>query len=309
MKSLYSTTARLFLALMVTLCSCTGHPDKSRPAAGDDDASAAIGAAGASAAGSSASSAGASASAATTSAAIATAVTAARDLSFQVVNVFPHDTSVFTEGLEFHDSLLYESGGLYKKSTLAARQPVTGKIVVQKKLDKQYFGEGISILGDQLYQLTLDEHAVFVYHIPDLTLERIGEWAHEGWGMTNDGQRLISSDGSDKLYFIDPHTLKETGHLSVTLNGAPLDSLNELEYVDGKIFANHWYSDKIYKIDAQTGRVEGVADLGNIFQQAGLSDRPLDDGAVLNGLAWSKTRGTLFVTGKNWPKMFELRFE
>lgn len=228
-------------------------------------------------------------------------------LQYQIIKILPHDSTVFTEGLELHDSVMYESAGNYGKSALLAYRPMDGKVLRKVPLDKSYFGEGVSVLGDKIYQLTYQEHAFLVYHYPDMTLLRIGEWPHDGWGMTNDGQHLIAGDGTDKLYLIDPSTLKETGALSVTENNVPLDRINELEYLNGEIYANRWFTNTIYRIDAHTGKVDGEMDLGDLFQQTSTPFNPADPrNDVMNGIAASKN-GTLYVTGKCWPKTFELR--
>jgi glutaminyl-peptide cyclotransferase len=228
-------------------------------------------------------------------------------LSYQVVNVFPHDTSAFTEGLELHDSVMFESEGNYGESGLVAYRLRDGKILTSRKLEKAYFGEGITVLGDNLYQLTYKEHAFFVYHYPDLTLLKAGDWLHDGWGMTNDGKHLIADDGTDKLYWIDPQTLKETGRLSVVDESGPLDNLNELEYVDGQLYANRWHTNKIYRIDLHTGRVTGILNLEDLYAQAGLEYQPGDNEDVLNGIAYDPHSKTFIVTGKDWPKSFQIR--
>jgi glutamine cyclotransferase len=233
-------------------------------------------------------------------------VSRVQQLQYRIAAILPHDTAVFTEGLELHDSVMYESAGNYGASALIAYRPRDGKVLVKRSLDKVYFGEGISILGDRIYQMTYKEHAFFVYHFPDLTLVKAGEWAHEGWGMTNDGQHLIASDGTDKLYVIDPATLREIGQISVTDDNVPLDKINELEYADGEIYANRWHTNLIYRIDAHTGKVDGVIDVGDLFRQTGIAYHPSDEEDVLNGIARSGD-GTLYVTGKRWPKIFALK--
>jgi glutaminyl-peptide cyclotransferase len=229
-------------------------------------------------------------------------------LSYQILNILPHDARSFTEGLEVHDSILYESEGNYGESSLSAYRLTDGKLLIQKKLDKNYFGEGITVLGGRLYQLTYQEHAVFVYHYPDLTLLRMGTWDHDGWGMTNDGAHLIADDGSATVYFIDPVTLKETSRLSVSDEHGPVNNLNELEYVDGQLYANRWHSNALYRIDPHTGKVTASVDLGDLFAQAGLPFHPQDPSEdVLNGIAWRPGTKTFIVTGKHWPKSFEIK--
>lgn len=229
-------------------------------------------------------------------------------LSFLIMHMIPHDSASFTEGLELHDSVLYESAGNYGASSLSAYRLNDGKLLARKPLAKEYFGEGITVLGDRLYQLTYKEHAVFVYHYPDLATLKTGYWARQGWGLTNDGTSLIADDGSDKLYFLDPATLRETRRISVTGAQGPVPDLNELEYVDGQLFANRWHTNQIYRIDPRTGKVTGVADLGALFAQMGLTFQPKDPAEdVLNGIAYDKGTKTFVVTGKHWPKAFFLR--
>jgi glutamine cyclotransferase len=229
-------------------------------------------------------------------------------MAFSILAVLPHDSTSFTEGLELHDSTLYESAGNYGESALDAYNVRSGRLVKRIPLAADQFGEGITVLGDRLYQLTYKEHNVFVYHYPDLKLLKTGYWAHQGWGMTNDGTYLITDDSTDKLYFIDPGTLKETKALSVTDVSGPVFELNELEYVDGRIYANRWHTNLIYRIDPQSGRVTGMADLGDLFAQMGLSFHPGDGEDVMNGIAYDPKTKTFIVTGKRWPRAFEVRF-
>jgi glutamine cyclotransferase len=230
-----------------------------------------------------------------------------QSLTYQVMNTLPHDSSSFTEGYELHDSVLFESEGAYGKSALATYRFKDGKRLAKKELDKSYFAEGITQLGNSLYQLTYKEHTIFVYHFPDLTLMKAADWVHEGWGMTNDGKYLISDDGTDKIYFTDPQTLKDVKTLSVTDDQGALDRLNELEYVDGQLFANRWHTDSIYRIDPQTGKVTGIINLQGIYQQVGLNYVPGDAEDVLNGIAYDRVNKEFIVTGKHWPKAFVLR--
>ncbi|HTJ10539.1 MAG TPA: glutaminyl-peptide cyclotransferase [Dinghuibacter sp.] len=229
-------------------------------------------------------------------------------IAYQVINVLPHDASSFTEGLEIHDSTLYESEGNYGESSLSAYRLSDGKLLTQKKLGSDFFGEGITVLGDRLYQLTYREHKVFVYHFPDLKPEKDMTWEHEGWGMTNDGTHLIADDGSSYIYFIDPATFKETNRVQVTDEHGPVDNINELEYVNGQLYANRWHTNTLYRIDPASGKVTGRADLGDLFAQTGQPFHPQEPGEdVLNGLAWSPQTQTLIVTGKHWPKAFQLK--
>lgn len=238
---------------------------------------------------------------------VASPVAGIPTLSYQVMNTIPHDSSSFTEGYELHDSVLYESEGSYGTSALATYQLKDGKRLSKMGMDKSYFAEGITQINNNLYQLTYKEHTIFVYHFPDLTLMKASDWSHEGWGMTNDGKYLISDDGSDKIYFTDPQTLKDVKTLSVTDDQGAVDRLNELEYVDGQLFANRWHTDSIYRIDPQTGKVTGIINLQGIYQQVGLNYVPADAEDVLNGIAYDKVNKELIVTGKHWPKAFVLK--
>ncbi|TDX01596.1 glutamine cyclotransferase [Dinghuibacter silviterrae] len=236
------------------------------------------------------------------------AAPAVASITYQVINVLPHDAQSFTEGLEIHDSILYESEGNFGKSSLSTYRLSDGKLLQRKKLPDANFGEGLTVLGDKLYQLTYKEHDVFVYHYPDLAPLKPMTWPHDGWGMTNDGKRLIADDGSSNLYFIDPATFKETGRVEVTDEHGPVDQLNELEYVDGRVYANRWHTNDIYCIDPATGKVTGRIDLGDLFAQAGQTPElqdPRDD--VLNGIAYNAAKKTFVVTGKHWPNAYELR--
>jgi glutamine cyclotransferase len=237
----------------------------------------------------------------------APAPTGIQNLSYQVMNTIPHDSASFIEGYELHDSVLYESEGNYGSSALAAYSLKDGKRLSKKGLDKTYFAEGITQLGGNLYQLTYKEHTIFVYHFPDLTLMKAADWDHEGWGMTNDGKYLISDDGSDKIYFTDPQTLKDVKTISVTDDQGPLDQINELEYVDGQLFANRWHTDSIYRIDPGTGKVTGILNLQGIFGQVGMNYVPGDPEDVLNGIAYDKVNKEFIVTGKRWPRAFVLK--
>ena len=220
--------------------------------------------------------------------------------TYRVVNTFPHDPQAFTQGLIFHDGFLYEGTGLEGRSELRKVELQTGKVVQRKALGQQYFGEGITLLGGHIYQLTWKNKVGFVYDPETFALQRTWNYTTEGWGLTHDGKQLILSDGTAKLYFLDPQTLKVERTLLVTLNGQPLPMLNELEYVKGKIYANVWQTPQIVIIDPQSGRVEGVVDLTNLVL--------LNLGAdVLNGIAYDPASDRLFVTGKLWPRLFEIQ--
>jgi glutaminyl-peptide cyclotransferase len=221
---------------------------------------------------------------------------------YRVVRVFPHDPSAFTQGLIFRDGFLYESTGLEGKSTLRKVRLETGEIVEQRTIDPQYFAEGLADFGERLFQLTWRSEVGFVYGLRNFEPQRTFSYGGEGWGLASDAKRLIMSDGTATLRFIDPDSLRETGRLQVTEQGRAVANLNELEVVKGQIFANVWQSDDIVLIAPSDGRVVGRVDLAGLLPA---DDRPGTD--VLNGIAWDRERDRLFVTGKWWPKLFEIQ--
>jgi glutamine cyclotransferase len=229
-------------------------------------------------------------------------------MNYQVLKILPHDTSSFTEGLFLHDGAFYESTGMETKSFLRKNNIETGKAIQQTKLGNEYFGEGISMINNKIYQLTYKEHKVFVY---DMNFKKIQElyWPYEGWGMTTDGKQLIISTGGSNIYFVNPETFKIERTLGVINNNGYVDSINELEYVDGYIYSNVWYSNYINKINIKTGLVEARADLTDIFKKTGLPSE-FDDqkGSVLNGIAYNPETKSFYITGKYWSKIFEIRF-
>lgn len=224
--------------------------------------------------------------------------------TYRVVNTYPHDPAAFTEGLIYTDSVFYEGTGRNGQSALSRIDPATGKVLQSQPLDSQYFGEGITMLGDKIYQLTWQSHVGFIYD--KATLRQIGQFPYstEGWGMTHDGKRLIVSDGTANIQFWDPVTLQPTGGILVTLFGLPVSQLNELEYINGEIFANIWQTNTILRINPADGQVTGVIDLTGLLNYAPPATTPVD---VLNGIAYDQATGRLFVTGKLWPAIFEIQ--
>lgn len=225
--------------------------------------------------------------------------------TYSIVNVYPHAQDAFTQGLIYHNGGLYESTGRYEKSSLRLVELETGKVLQHLKLDKSYFGEGITLWQDQIIQLTWQEKVGFVYNRE--TFEKLRDFAYdtEGWGITHDGERLIMSDGTDTLHFLEPHTFNEIGSIRVSDRETPVEKLNELEYVNGEIFANVLPTDQIARISPTTGRVLGWIDLSGLLEQ----ESKLDEGDVvgeLNGIAYDEQGNRLFVTGKLWPKLFEI---
>jgi glutamine cyclotransferase len=235
-------------------------------------------------------------------------------MNYTITNVFPHNTESYTEGLEWHDNALYESTGDsdYKgRSKLAKIDLATGKDIQQIRLAKEYFGEGITVLNGKIYQLTYKEGKCFVYDFK--TLKKIAEFTYsgQGWGMTTDGKYLIMDDGSNNLYYRDPQTFQVVKSIGVFDNNGPLANINELEYVDGMIYANVWLTNYIVKIDPSTGNAIARADFSNVLNQyapGALSDESQRNEAVLNGIAYDSAGKRFFITGKFWPKLFEVKF-
>ncbi len=227
-------------------------------------------------------------------------------MNYTVVNVYPHDTTSFTEGLEWHDSLLYESTGNYGPSKLLKANLKTGKAVQSIALSKDYFGEGISILNGKIYQMTYKEHKCFVYD--SATFKKLNEFTYdgEGWGMTNNGKQIIMDNGNNYLYFRDPATFKVTDSIGVFDNNGPVAAINELEWVDGVVYANIWQTNYIIKIDPKTGKVLARADLSTILQNTKVALPERMD--VLNGIAYNKATKHFYITGKLWPTVFEVAF-
>ena len=231
-------------------------------------------------------------------------------INYSIVKVYPHDTSSYTEGLEWKNNSLYESAGNYGFSKLF-RYTLDGKTLKSIPLSKEYFGEGITMFNNKIYQLTWREHKVFVYDA--VTYKKINEfsWPYDGWGMTNNGKNLIIGTGGSVLYFVDPETFKILNQISVTNNYGPVSMVNELEYVNNFIYANIYETDYIIKIDPQTGSVVGVVDLNGILQKSGINYNPQNypgtNGNVLNGIAFDSAKNTFYVTGKMWPALFEIK--
>jgi len=222
----------------------------------------------------------------------------------EVVHTYPHDPGAFTEGLFYLDGFLYESTGLEQHSSIRKVQLETGTVLQHIDIPPQYFGEGIVDWGGHLVSLTWKSQVGFVFDLKTLKLQRQFSYPGEGWALTQDGKHLIMSDGTPELRFLDPRTLAESGRVQVTLDGAPVRNVNELEWVKGEIYANVWETNWIIRIDPATGRVVGVINLAGLLNPA---DRVTGIDSVLNGIAYDAKRDRLFVTGKNWPKLFEIR--
>ena len=227
------------------------------------------------------------------------------DLDWQVVSRRAHDPQAFTQGLQLdRRGRLFESTGGYGESSLREVEPASGDVLRQFDLPADWFGEGLAVVGDDLVQLTW-RAGVATRRAAD-TFELLGSYAYdgEGWGLCFDGERLVMSDGSDRLTFRDPATFDAIGSVEVTLDGEPLRRLNELECVNGSVWANVWLSDSVVRIDPASGRVTGTLDLDGILEP---HPRLVDADAVLNGIAWDAAVGTFLVTGKRWPELIEIR--
>jgi glutamine cyclotransferase len=222
---------------------------------------------------------------------------------YEIVHAYPHDPGAWTEGLVYENGFLYEGTGREGHSSLRKVELETGKVLQRVDLAAQYYGEGIAIYGQKIVQLTWHQHVGFVYDKNSFALLREFDYPTEGWGITYDGQRLIMSDGTSTLHFLAPETFKEIGSVPVFADSAPVDNLNELEYVNGEIYVNVWLTDRIAIIEPQTGRVVGWIDLTGLLSTEDLS-QPVN---VLNGIAYDAEHDRLFVTGKLWPKLFEIK--
>jgi glutaminyl-peptide cyclotransferase len=223
--------------------------------------------------------------------------------TYTVVKAWPHDPAAFTEGLVFCNGMLIESTGLNGYSTLRKVDLETGIVRQEVKLADQYFGEGTAVMGGKIFQLTWQSHRGFIYDLETMKLEGGFSYTGEGWGLTSDGQSLIMSDGTNQIRFIDPATFRVTRMIGVFAHGQPVAMLNELEYVKGEIYANVWQTDYIVRIDPGTGKLLGSIDFIGLLSPA---DRvPGTD--VMNGIAYDAQNDRLFVTGKNWPKLFEVK--
>ena len=224
------------------------------------------------------------------------------DYTYKVVNTYPHDRDAFTQGLVFENGVLYEGTGLRGHSTLRRVELETGYILQIRELPAQFFGEGVTIYGNKIIQLTWQSNVGFVYDKESFELLQEFNYPTEGWGITHDGKRLIMSDGTSTLHFLDPETFEEIGRIEVLDRGSPVTRLNELEYVQGEIYANVWQTDLIARIAPLTGQVTGWIDLKGLLGPEDRSE-PVD---VLNGIAYDAENDRLFVTGKLWPKLFEI---
>ena len=227
--------------------------------------------------------------------------------NYEIVNTYPHDPKAFTQGFEFHNGYLYESTGQKGQSSIRKTALKTGKVLQKQSLDAAYFGEGITIYDGKIYQLTWQSKKGFVYDLE--SFQRLDSFAYgksiEGWGLTHNATELIKSDGTERLWFLDPKTQKETHYIEAYTNKRKAERLNEIEYIRGKIYANIWQKNTIVLIDANNGAIEGLVNLNSLAKKVDKVD-PTGD-YVLNGIAYDSKNDRLFVTGKNWSQTFEIR--
>jgi glutamine cyclotransferase len=224
---------------------------------------------------------------------------------YEIVNSYPHDPMAFTQGLVYdRDDVIYEGTGLYGRSSLRRADLKTGRVLQQISLPGELFGEGIVLWGERIVQLTWQSGLGLVYGKENLTQIRRFEYRTEGWGLTHDNHSLIMSDGSNILHILDPETFRETGRINVTASDRPLNSLNELEYIKGEIYANIWPTSQIAIISPETGKLRGEIDLTGILSDGYVVGRDVD---VLNGIAYDAESDRIFVTGKLWPRLYEIR--
>jgi glutaminyl-peptide cyclotransferase len=225
--------------------------------------------------------------------------------TYEIVNSYPHDPEAFLQGLVWYNNGFYESTGLEGRSTLRRVEFPTGKVIQSLSLAPDLFAEGLALVGDHLVQLTWKTHRGFVYDRESFKLLREFKYDTEGWGLTYDGKNLVMSDGSSRLLYLNPENFQPVGHLNVTWNGRAQDNLNELEYIEGEIWANVWQQDYILRIDPKTGSVKSYLDMKNLFRP----QPRLGNENVLNGIAYDPQSKRIFVSGKLWPRIFEIRLQ
>ena len=220
----------------------------------------------------------------------------------EVIATYPHDPSAFTQGLTINQGKLYESTGPYGNSSLRRVHLESGRIEKILELGENYFGEGITIFGKKLYQLTWRSRIGFVYDLETFDVVNTFGFSGEGWGLTNDNQHLIVSDGSSSVRFLDPETFNVIKRINVKENNLPVTQLNELEYINGEIWANIWHEDRIARISPRTGEILGWVDLSDLYPRSSRGNEN-----VMNGIAFDQKTQNLFITGKNWPSLFEIK--
>ncbi len=223
---------------------------------------------------------------------------------YKIVNTYPHDKNAYTQGLEIHDGFLYESTGQYGTSSLRKVELKTGKVLQKIDLDKQYFGEGITKFGDNIIMLTWRKGVGFIYDFNTFEQKKTFKYTKslEGWGLTNNGEKLIKTDGTERIWFLNPETQKEESYIEAYTDKRKVEKLNELEFINGEIYANVYQQNSILIVDAKTGKINGVANLNGLKDK--VEHHPKLD--VLNGIAYDNKTKKLYVTGKNWNKLFEI---
>jgi len=226
-----------------------------------------------------------------------------QNLGYEILNTFPHDPGCYTQGLVIDDGVFYESCGLYGQSSLRKVDPASGVVQDETELEPNFFAEGLVLLQDGLYQLTWQENTGFVYDASTLELLNTFYYQTQGWGLTTDGTALILSDGTNTLYWLDPSTMQIVQQVNVSYQGQPVEYLNELEYINGTIFANIYLTDTIVVIDPQDGSVISLVDLTGLRPEQNSAMQ----GEVLNGIAYDDQSDKLYLTGKNWPTLYEIR--
>lgn len=228
--------------------------------------------------------------------------------TYKIINTYPHDDEAYTQGLEFSRDTLYESTGKLGKSSLRKVDYKSGEVLNNIKLDNSVFGEGLTIMNNKIYQLTWQSGIGYVYNLDNF--EKIDSFTYgnskEGWGLCNDGEKIFKSDGTEKIWYLDPKTLVETGYVEIVTNKSIFNKANELEYVDGKIYANVYGKESMMIIDAKSGAIEGVINFGGLKKMVGRGKNWDEQNSVLNGVAYHPNKKTFFVTGKNWNKLFEV---
>lgn len=237
-------------------------------------------------------------------------IPAPANLNYSIVKIYPHDTSSYTQGLIWYNNTLYEGTGLEGESRLMKVDLESGKHKQKIDLAKEYFGEGITIFNDKIYQLTYREHKVFVYELATFKKIKEFDWNMEGWGLTHNGKQLIVSTGSSNIYFVNPETFAIEKTVGVYDNNGYMDSINELEFVNGSIYANVYLREVIVKINPETGLVEGRIDLTNVLRKTNQSfdeETYIANGFVLNGIAYNAASNSFYITGKKWPALYEIK--
>jgi glutamine cyclotransferase len=228
--------------------------------------------------------------------------------TYKIINTYPHDKNAYTQGLEYHNGFLYEGTGKKGESSIRKVELETGKVLQQKDLDEKYFGEGITIFNNKIYQLTWQSGVGFIYNLETFELEKEFKYtkSREGWGLTHNGKNIIKSDGTERIWFLNPETLVEENYIEAYTNKQKVEELNELEYINGKIYANKWQKNSIIIINPTSGKVEGVVNLNSLKELMAKKQNLEESDDVLNGIAFDKENNRLFVTGKHWSKLYEI---